>query len=162
MVLYFLTVACVLILQLTVFSFYPIAGVKPDLLLVLVINTALLAGPRIALATGFCLGMLQDLFLGGMFAVYTIVNTVLGGFIGFAEGHFYKKNVLIPPLVVFISTLIHEFLTILLSKELIFNVNYLHVLKSLILPTAIYNAILGLILYIILYRIFINRGKFYE
>ena len=162
MLLFFITGVCVLIFQLTVLAFHPVMGVKPDLFLVFVINTALLAGPKFGLLTGFCLGMLQDLFLGGMFAIYTIINTVLGGFIGFSEGHFYKKNVFIPFLATFIFSLLHEFLTILLSKELIFNVNYLQAFKSIILPTAIYNSILGLILYIILYKIIISRGKLYE
>jgi len=161
MILFLITV-CSIILQLTVFSYYPIYGVKPDLFLILVINIALLSGPKKGLGMGFCLGMLQDLFLGGMFGVYTIIKSVLGGLIGFSEGHFYKKSILISPLTIFVFTLLHEFLIVLLSEELIFTVDYLKMFKSIILPTAIYNSILGLILYFIIYIIFINRGKIYE
>ncbi len=161
MILFLITV-CSIILQLTVFSYYPICGVKPDLFLILVINIALLTGPKMGLGFGFCLGMFQDLFLGGMFGVYTIINSVLGGLIGFSEGRFYKKSILIPPLTIFVFTLIHEFLIVLLSEELIFTVDYLKMFKSIILPTAIYNSVLGLILYFIIYIILINRGKIYE
>ncbi len=157
-----LLVIIILILQLTIFSYHPVYNLKPDLFLIFAINIALLTGPKMGVSVGFIMGMLQDLFLGGMFGIFTITKTVLCGLIGFGEGHFYKKNIFIPSLTIFIFTVIHEFLIVFLSEELILNINYYDAFLSRVLPLAVYNTILGVVIYFILYKIFINRGKLYE
>ena len=142
------------ILQITILSFHPIAGVKPDLLLVIVIISSLLSGSGTGIKTGFGAGCLQDIFLGSLFGSYTISKFLVGSLAGIIEGKIFKKNYLLPPLIIFGATIFHEFLVIVLSQKVILEINYLEVLKTIILPKALYHGILGLILYPIFIKFF--------
>ena len=81
-----------LILQVTFFSFYPVTGIKPDLLLVVVVISSLISGSSMGLKTGFGAGTLQDVFLGGIFGKYTIAKMIAGGISGIFSGKIYKRN----------------------------------------------------------------------
>jgi rod shape-determining protein MreD len=134
----------------------------PDLLLIIVIYSGLFEGSRSGLLTGFLLGMIQDLLLGGMFGVFTITKTLLGGLAGLLKNKVYKRNFIVPPLFVFVYSLIQEYLVLLLSQDLLFKVNFLKVFKSSIFPLASYNAILGIVIYFILYYLTYNGSTYYE
>lgn len=136
-------------------------GVRPDFLLVVSVVIGLIWGVRYGAGLGFVAGLLQDLFLGSMFGIYTVVKLFAGGVAGFMDGIVFKEKIFIPPVIIFIMTIIHETLIILLSESLIFNVNYLAVLKSIILPGALLNAIIGFIVYSIYYRILDPGGNYY-
>ncbi|MFP4016943.1 MAG: hypothetical protein ACLFUI_07900, partial [Halanaerobiales bacterium] len=84
-----------------------------------------------------------------------------GGVAGFMDGVVFKEKILIPPVIIFLMTVIHETLIILLSENLIFNVNYFNVLKSIILPGALLNAIIGIFIYFIYYRMADPGGNYY-
>ena len=143
-----------LILQVTIFSYYPVNGIKPDLLLVVVVISSLISGSSMGIKTGFGAGTLQDVFLGGIFGKYTISKILIGSISGIFSGKIYKKNYIFPPLLIFGVTLIQENLIILLSKKILFNINYLETLGNIILFEAIYNGLLGLLLYPIFLKIF--------
>ena len=74
-----------LILQVAYFSFYPLGGVTPDLLLIVVIILALFNGPRHGAYWGFLAGLLQDLFSGGLFGVNIVSKLLLGYTFGFLK-----------------------------------------------------------------------------
>ncbi len=158
---YFLAIIIGFILEITVFSFHPVAGVKPDLLLVIIVVGGLLSGVKTGFFLGFLAGTLQDSFLGGMLGILTLVKLIVGCLNGFIEGHFFKENYLLPPLFVFVFTLIHETIVILFSRQLLFNINYVKILQTVIIPEAIYNAILGFILYIIFYKLEYAGERYY-
>ena len=139
----------------------PLIGRRPDFLLVTILVIALLHGSRYGSAFGLLAGLLQDLFLGGLFGVYTIVKAITGGLSGFIDGKIYKENFILPPLVVFISTIIHEFLLILLSEKLLFNLDFIYFLQKLILPAALVNAIFAFFVYLLFYRINKYGGRTY-
>lgn len=135
--------------------------IKPDFLLIVVVTAGLIKGPRFGVGIGFVAGTLQDLFLGGMFGVLSLVKMLIGGAAGLAEGAFFKENYLMPPVVVFITTIIHDMLKILLSEELLFNLNIWLVLKDYIVPEAIFNSLLGFVLYFIIYRLDNSGGSYH-
>lgn len=148
----------VLIIQLIIPPLFS-AGIKPDLLLVFVIVVGLLDGTRVGGLYGFITGMLQDLILGGMFGLYTIVKAFSGGIVGFLEGIIFKEKIIFIPLIIFIATYFHEFMIILLSEQLIFNIDFVYVIKSMILPEAIINSLIGFIVYFLYYKINQPRRK---
>lgn len=158
---YFLALIIGFILEITIFSFYPVAGVKPDPLLVIVIITGLLTGVKGSIFLGFLAGTLQDLFLGGMLGVFTIIKMVVAGFSGLIGGHFFKENYFFPSLLIFGITFVHETL-VLLFKGMLFNINYFKILQTVIIPEGIYNAILGFVLYIIFYKLEYAGERYYE
>lgn len=147
-----------LILQITLFSHFTINNVKPDILLTIVVVISLLSGSKYGILAGFFAGTLQDLYLGGVLGIYTIIKMSLGGLTGFVEGHFFKENYLLAPAAVFTVTFIHHMLVILLSEKMIFNINLWQALRTIVIPEALYNAVLGLIIYYILYKLHFTTG----
>lgn len=151
-----------LILQVTLFSFFTPWDIKPDLLLVIIVVISILEGPRTGLLVGFLGGLLQDVFLGEFISVNTIIKAPLGFVSGLLEGHFYKGNFLLPPLVAFSASIIYHFLTIFLTEHLMFNINYWTAFTKKIFPTSIYNAVLSLLIYYLVYKTFYHGERYYE
>lgn len=131
----------------------PVIGTRPDFLLITLLIIGLLNGRRFGVGVGLAAGLLQDLFLGGMFGIYTIAKSLIGGLAGFLDGKIYKENFILPPLIIFLATLVHELLIILLSRELLFRINFLYSLQNIILPGALVNALVGTVIYFIFYRV---------
>lgn len=138
-----------------------IFGVKPDFLLILAVIAGLLSGVKYGAGVGFITGSLQDLFLGGFFGIFSIIKVVVASLAGLVEGTLFKERLFIPPLVIFIATIIHEFLVIILSEQLLFNVNIINALKTSILPEAIVNGLLGYLFYLILFKLIRPGGRYY-
>lgn len=159
-VIFLLILIIGLILQVTLFSFFTPWGIKPDLILVLIIVIAILEGPKTGLMFGVIGGLLQDVFLGDFISVNTIIKAPFAYVTGYLEGHFYKGNFLLAPFITFIASNIYYLLSIILSEELIFNVNYWQTFKNIMFPSSVYNSILALIIYIVLYQLF-NYGEDY-
>jgi len=137
-------------------------SVRPDFILIISVVSGLVWGIRYGTGFGFVAGLFQDLFLGGMFGIFTVIKTFTGGLSGFLEGIVFKEKIIFPPIIIFAMTIIHETLVILLSEKLIFGVNYYSALKSIILPEAILNAIIGFFIYYIYYRITESGETYYE
>ncbi len=84
-----------LILQTTVLPLLSIGGVIPDLLLVLVIFTALFYGSVKGAATGFILGLILDLIGGHYLGLGALSGFATGYLIGYLEGGVNKENIIV-------------------------------------------------------------------
>ena len=150
-----------LILQVIFFSVYKPWGIKPDFLLVIIVVTSLLEGPKTGLIIGVIGGLLQDIFLGNFISINTILKGPLAFISGFLEGHFYKGNYFLAPVATFFTSIVYYLLAIILSEELIFSINYWFTIRTVILPSALYNAVLSFIIYFIFYKTFYGGEKYY-
>ncbi len=140
----------------------PPSPFKPDLLLVMVIVTALLKGPKIGIVAGFFAGTLQDVFLGVLLGILTITKMAIGGMAGLVEGQIFKENYFLPPVIVFVFTLIHGGLTILISENLLFNIHIISFFKREILPEAFFNGLIAFIIYLAFYKLDKVGGSHHE
>jgi len=140
-----------LVFQTTVFNELIIAGVKPDLLLIIVILYALFNGPRQGAFVGLGLGLLEDLFQAKYIGLNAAGKLTTGLIIGFLEKRIFKDNFLVPVLALFFGSLIHTaiyFLYINIS-------GYPLTLEQLVrvaVPFAIYNSCFSPFIY----------GRFYK
>lgn len=159
---YLLLMILTLVIQLAIPPTLVFSGVKPDLLLILLVIIALIRGRKYGSGFGFIAGSLQDLFLGGFFGIFTFIKTLIGIVVGLIERNFFKEQYIISAFVIFIATIVNETLFILLSENLLFTVNYWVVLWNLILPEALINGLIGLIIYPIIYKVDNNGGSYYE
>ncbi|ACL70171.1 rod shape-determining protein MreD [Halothermothrix orenii] len=149
---YVLLFTLIIIIQLTI----PPRTLHFDLFLVTIIVMGLIKGSKAGAWTGFIGGNIQDLFLGGMFGTYTIVKLIMGGLSGLLEKEFFKENPVVPVATIFIASIFHGLLVILITEELLFNINLFTALRQTILPEAFFNSIAGIIIYYIVYRL--ERG----
>lgn len=84
----------VLILQTTILPLMRIWGIMPDLLLVLVIFTALFYGSLTGGVVGFAAGLLQDLIGGPYLGLGALSYFLTGYLIGYLESRVNKDNIL--------------------------------------------------------------------
>ena len=94
-----------ILLQSTVFNHLTIAGVKPDLLLILVIFNSIFKGPFKGTVFAFFLGWMEDFFIGGFWGM----NALAKAFTAFLWGWFmqgtFRENLLVPVFSLFLGSL---------------------------------------------------------
>ncbi|MFW6264866.1 MAG: hypothetical protein ACOC3B_02045 [Bacillota bacterium] len=108
---------------------------------------------------GLMAGLLQDLFMGGFFGPFTIIKLFIASIAGFMEGIIFKDFIVIFPFLMFLATILNEILIIILSENILFNIHYFSVFSSIVLPVSILNAIIGLFMYYIYYKIDIEEEQ---
>lgn len=98
------------ILQSTLFHFLKIGGVKPDLLLIIVILSAVMNGKKTGAGLGFAYGLMEDLIAGRYIGLQALTKMLTGYLIGLLERKIFSDNVLVPVVVGGLGTLIHSLL----------------------------------------------------
>jgi rod shape-determining protein MreD len=145
--------AFVATIQITLLTPLPLVGVKPELALMLVVTWAMLAPLGEAAVWGFILGVFLDLASGMPFGMHTLVLTLLGWLIGWAQTTFFRGNLLAPPLAMLLATFAYH--VVLLALLSLFNtpIDWLAYLGRVTLPAALVHT-LGLpLLYFPLQRL---------
>ncbi|NLT95618.1 MAG: rod shape-determining protein MreD [Clostridia bacterium] len=127
-----------LVLETTLFNELIVAGVKPDLILIIVILYALFNGPRQGAFVGLTLGFLEDLFQAKYFGLNAATKFITGLLAGFLEKRMYKDNFFVPVLVLFTGSLVHTLLYFLFSNLVGYQIET-EKLWRVILPFAVYN-----------------------
>ena len=118
-----------------------------DLILIVVIFSALNRGPIFGLWTGTLGGVVQDLLSGGIIGVSGLAKSVVGVLLGFTGSHFILMTMWHRAVVVFLASLIHSFLFLLIYE--IVGSSFQNTDNSWILLIAIFNVIVGLVLEIL-------------
>jgi len=151
--LYFLALVLgFILLQSTALNFIAINGIKPDLVLVLVILNGFLRGTREGAFLGFVSGVMQDLVSGGYFGMYALINMTAGYLGGLGEGRLYRDNRFIAAGLAWICTLGAQLVFYLLLVVVDVRVYVLTALTGIIIPVSFYNALVVLLLYGLYYR----------
>ena len=154
-------VLCALTLQTTAFNFLVIHGVKPDLVLVLVILNGFLRGPREGAFYGFAAGAIQDLALGGIFGLHTLTKMVAAILAGLGKDHLYRDNRIIAVFLTWVCTFVAQLIFYLLLLLVEIPVPFLSALNNVIIPSAFYNAVIALLIYGYFYRIYKKESLSY-
>jgi rod shape-determining protein MreD len=151
--LYFLLLVLgALILQVTALHFIVVFGVKPDLVLILVILNGFLRGTREGAFLGFVGGILQDLVSGGYFGMHALTNMFAGFLAGLGEGRLYRDNRVIAAGLTGFCTLGAQLVYYLLLELVGVQVPVLTALVSIIIPLGVYNALVTTVIYEWYYR----------
>lgn len=148
-----LTIVAALVLQSTFFSVVTYHGIKPDLLLAVVISSSLLAGRDHGVVIGFFSGVLQDLVSGTFFGMHTFSKMVLGYCFGMAEAHVFKEHFLLPVIAMSLATLANTAILSTLMFFLGYQVNVFHYALSVLGPLLFYQVLLAIPIHKAIYRI---------
>lgn len=141
-----------LVLESTLFNHLTVAGVKPDLILVLVVLYAMLHGSREGAIVGLMGGLMQDLMLGRFIGLNFLAKLLTGLIFGVLEYKIYKESILIAAVALIFGTLFHESLIWILGLFAGFSRNYITVFKDIIFPAVVYNSCLAPFIYGRFYR----------
>ncbi len=127
-----------LLLQSTLFTHFAIAGVTPDIVLVLVVYFSILQGVGKGGILGFSLGLLEDICLGRFIGMNALAKGATGLFVGWMAGRTFSENLLVPIVSLFIGTIFNQFVYMVLGKMMGLDWTLeLWLWKAL--PLAIYN-----------------------
>ncbi|MCL0081207.1 rod shape-determining protein MreD [Peptococcaceae bacterium] len=135
-----------LVLQTTVLEFLTILGVRPDLVLLIVILFGFIHGSRAGVYSGFLGGLLTGFLAGNYIGLSVLAQMAAGYLAGMGENRFYKENLLIAIIVVMVGTSVAQIIYWLLLLMLGINIMFVNGLK-IILIVALYNGALTLFLY---------------
>ncbi len=130
-----------------------LAGIVPDLLLVVLSFLAINYGKTVGGVGGLGIGFLQDLLSGGLFGTNAISKAITGYLCGFLRKRIYEKQLIVPPLVSFAATLINQLLVVFFTNYLLSLFSWQMIFKNTIIPLALCNAALAIIIYPILYKL---------
>lgn len=145
-------------LQVALAPSMSIAGVVPNLLLILVVTVALVEGPAWGAGTGFAAGLLFDLVSTGPVGPMALVMTVTGYVAGLLQANLFAAGWLGPLTVLFVASLANS-----LAYGIVLQVvgqlgSFWRTVVTVMLPTAVYNTALALLIYPWLAR-FLRRER---
>ncbi len=147
MLIFALLLGLALVLESTVLQFVRVAGVKPDLVLVLVVFYAIINGSREGAFWGFMGGLAQDFLSGYYLGMNTLSLTVIGYLVGLGHTRLFRENQFVLAGIAFLATLAVEAIRYLLILSLGITVLPGEALWGLILPLGVYNAAVALLFY---------------
>ena len=143
------------LLQCTVFSSLELAGIKPNLLIIVTASFGFMRGSREGMLVGLFAGLLTDIQFGDMIGFYAMIYLFVGFINGLFERLYFDEDIKLPLFLIagsdFIYGVVIYFLMFLLRSDF----QFLYYLNRIIIPEAIYTIVITLAVYPLL--LFINR-----
>lgn len=141
------------ILQSSIFSSLSIRGVKPDFLLAAVIAIALQSGDIEGGIYGLFIGLLQDIHFGYILGINAFGKFVTGYLTGYYTRILFKSDILLPFVVTFVGSIMHEVIMMITMHFIEFRHPFLPLVWKLVIPYALFNSVICVFIYNILRRI---------
>lgn len=151
-----LLIGVALLLEQTVLDFVRVAGVKPDLVLLMIIFNGILKGSREGAFWGFVAGLIEDFACGHYIGLNAISKFAAGYLSGLVEFRVYKESAVTAAAVVWVASLASGGVVYVLLLTLGVIIAPSAAFFRILLPVAVYNALLSLLFY----RYF-HRATFY-
>ena len=105
------------LLQTTLLQGVQIAGVAPNLLIILLVAVSYRSGKLGGLVAGFLTGLLIDLVEGDLIGLYALIYMVIGYLLGFAHKIYYYDDTTIPLFLVAASDFLYNFMIFYLKIQ---------------------------------------------
>jgi len=128
-------------LQSNFFTFFNIAGVKPNLFIILVLILGLFLGKGIGFTLGVVFGLLLDIYVGKTLGMYALSLGIIGCLSGYLDINFQKESRINLIWMTILTTSIFE-----LINNIGMNIFSTSFLKILLLET-LFNVLIVIIIY---------------
>jgi rod shape-determining protein MreD len=157
MIITYIMIAVVVLISLVIqghpsFDVIRIAGVKPDLIFIIVVYAGYSFGSFTGQVTGFVSGLFHDAVSRSPYGFLALPKLIVGFIVGLIGRTVLKSNVPTIILLIFISTLLKGIITLFLSY--IFLEGMLSSIIHVIIPESFYNALLAPPLFFLFDKIF--------
>ena len=140
-----------LVLETTVFESWSFLGIKPDIILILIILFALINGPREGMLAAFFLGGLEALILARFVGAAWLAKVLCGLLVGYGGTKLYRDNFLVAIIVVLVGTFFYAHIYYLTAPIFHFRIHYPEII-SVVPVLAVYNTALIPLIYFPFYR----------
>lgn len=135
------------LLQTTLFKAISLAGIVPNILIILTSAFGFMRGKNEGMLIGFFAGLLIDIFFGPLLGFYALVYMFIGYLNGFFRRIFYPEDIKLPMILIGASELLYCFICyvflFLLRGRMHFGYYFLHIF----LPDIVYTILVTLIIY---------------
>lgn len=135
------------LLQSNFFSWFNIAGVKPNLFVVLVLIIGLFIGKRAGIIFGTLFGLSLDFFIGKSIGISSVMLGIIGFIGGYLDKNFSKDSRITMITMIAIVTFLYEIGIITFNYFINeAQIRLIYIIKTLIIEL-IYNSIITIIIY---------------
>lgn len=142
-----ITIIIIYYLQSNFFSWFSIAGIMPNLFVILVLFVGLFTNRTMGTAYGVGVGIILDFLLGKRVGIYAVSLGMIGFLAGVFDKNFSKDSRMTIMFMVAGATLISEVLIFLINYVFLsINVEIINFIKILLVEI-IYNILITIILY---------------
>lgn len=141
------------IVQSTLLQHFRIFGILPNTALIMVVVFSILWGKNKGAVIGFFTGILQDILLGKMLGVNALIYMLIGYNMGVFERMIFKDNYITPLFFTMISTFLYYIMYYVIMYMAHIKIEFVYLIKNIIPMEVIYNSILSIFIYRILYNI---------
>ena len=141
------------ILQCTVFQALALAGIVPNLLLIVTSSLGFMRGEKEGMAVGFFSGLLMDIFFGGILGFYALEYMYIGYFNGFFRKQFFPDDIKLPLMLIGVSDVLYNLGVYVLRFFFRGNFHLGFFMLHIIIPELVYTLLVTLVLYFILLKV---------
>ena len=134
-------------LQSNFFNWFTIAGIKPNLFIILILFIGLFGGKTLGTIYGIIVGLIIDLLLRNQIGITAISLGIVGFLSGIFDKNFSKDSRITIMIMTFAVTIISELISYL-ANYFIFSINFevMAFIKITLIET-IYNLMITIIIY---------------
>ena len=147
------------LLQSTVFDHIRLAGVVPDILMILVVTIAYTRGTYPGLFTGLFAGLLVDFMYGDVIGICALLYMFIGFLNGYSNKIYDRDDYAIPLILIAVSEFVYSFLYYVLEFLLRGRLNIGYYAYRIMLPKVIYTVLMGVIFYKLFHMIHVGILK---
>lgn len=147
---YVISVLVCFLLQTSVFNFLKLAGVMPNILLILTVTIAFIRGRKAGIVIGFVCGLLIDIFSGNVLGQNAFVYLMFGYVNGWFHTYFYEDDILLPIGLLTANSLAYSFVIFFFFFAMRGRLQFFSYLFKVMIPEAVYTGIVALLIYKIL------------
>ncbi len=133
-------------MQSTVFWNIRLAGVRPNLLVVVVVLTAYMRGQTDGLFTGLACGLLIDMVYGGPLGLYGVVLMLVGYLVGYANYINFNDDFTVPLVLVGLGDFVYSFAYYAFEFLLRGRTNLPYYFMRIMLPEMVYTLAVSVVM----------------
>lgn len=152
-IFYFLEILILFTIQSSMFQFAELAGVIPNLMIILVVSTAYMEGRTSGLLIGFFSGLLSDIMFGSVIGLYALIYMVIGYLVGYANKIYSNDDFTLPIIFTGLATFLYRFIYYVFEFLLRGKLNFLYYFRRFIVPEIIYTLVISVFIYKFLHMI---------
>ncbi len=152
LVIAIIIIVCFL-LQCTLFQSLTIAGISPNLLVVVTAAFGFMRGKKEGLFVGFFCGILVDLMFGSVLGFYALLYMLIGYANGFFKKDFFPDGVRLPVILIALSDLFCNLVIYFIQFWFRGRFAFGSYLLRTILPELVYTMMVAILLYFVLLKV---------
>ena len=154
-----LLLIAIVMIQTTAMPHLTILGVRPNLLLLMVISWSLLRGAQEGMIWALVGGIGLDLLSGAPFGTSTVALVTLSLLAGLGELSVFRTHIALPLIATLIATLAYDLFFLLLLYARGCSIAWTDSLIEVVLPSTLFNVLLAPFVYKALYWLHRRTGR---